>query len=126
LSITGSLNGARGNLRSRLLTALERPFLEVVDNLTCKSKKDVLWAYSEALVGTGAWPVEVKSKFKSVSELHTALAKFKYEDPHPCEAQCSCMDGYSTRFNNVVGDAIVSSRKQFNGLCLGMFIMIMI
>jgi hypothetical protein len=117
--MTVVLNGARGSLRSKLHADLGRPMLNLVEKAACKSKENVLRAYTKALVDTDTWPVEIKSKSESVSELHAALDKFNYEDPHQHEARCTNINECGADFDHVVRSAVSSSRRHFDGLCLG-------
>jgi hypothetical protein len=122
--MTVVLNGARGSLRTKLHADLERPMLNLVEKAACNSKEKVLWTYTKALVATDAWPLEIKSKSKSVSDLHTALDDFEYEDPHQREARCTSIYACGVDFDHVVRSAVSSSRGHFDGLCLGMVPMI--
>lgn len=100
-------------MRTKLQGDLQRPIVDVVEKSNSSSKKDVLWAYTAALINTAAWPVDIKAKGKSIYELHHLLDNFKYVDPHP-NGNCTC-----SNYNQVVKRAIKSSRENFQGLCLG-------
>jgi hypothetical protein len=113
------LNGARGSMKTKLHADLERPMLNLIERATCESKEKVLWAYTQALVNTNAWPVEIKSRSKSISELHAALDRFKSKNAHPSDAPCKTSNGCSLDFDDVVKKSVRESRDYFDGLCLG-------
>ena len=93
--------------------------LHLVEKVRCKSGKDVLWAYTASLAATQAWPVEIKAKAKSINELHSLLDDFDFEDPHPTGALCTNFSDCGMDLEYTVQNAIATSRKHFDGLCLG-------
>lgn len=118
----GSLNGARGSLRTKLHSRLYDPCYSLLGWATCRIKEKVFYQYHKALKETGAWPLEIQGYRHSIIELLRLLRKFKYEDPHleggeACEKPLECMNG--PKFSKLVVEAIAHVDDQFDGLCLG-------
>lgn len=118
----GSLNGARGSLRTKLHSRLYDPCWSLLGSSSCKIKEKVFYQYHKALKETGAWPLEIQGYRHSIIELLRLLRRFKYQDPHfngeeSCEKPLDCMNG--PKFSALVVDAISHVDVQFDGLCLG-------
>jgi hypothetical protein len=118
----GSLNGARGSLRTKLHYRLYKPCLELLGDTTCKIKEKVFYQYHKALVETTAWPFEIEGYKHSINELIELLGNVKFEDPHlrteeRCEHPFACING--PKISIAVKDATTHVNDQFDGLCLG-------
>ncbi|GAB7333945.1 hypothetical protein MBLNU13_g06055t1 [Cladosporium sp. NU13] len=119
--VIGSLNGARGRLRTKLHGRLYDPCWSLLGGATCKIREKVFYQYHKGLQETGAWPLEVQGYRHSINELLGLLRRFKYQDPHlkgeeSCEKPLDCMSG--PKFSKLVADAIAHVDVQFDGLCL--------
>lgn len=77
------MNAARGRLKSILHRQLYECVDILLENATCKLRKDVLWGYFTALNKTKSWPLERYAKRYSIQELLENLEEFEYSDPHP-------------------------------------------
>ena len=98
------MNAARGRLKSILHRQLYECVDILLENATCKLRKDVLWGYFTALNKTKSWPLERYAKRYSIQELLKNLEEFDYFDLHPHH---TCVD-YSCGqdFTMVVGRAM--------------------
>ena len=111
------MNAARGRLKSILHRELYKCVDILLENATCKLRRDVLWGYFTALNKTKSWSLERYAERHSIQELLKNLAEFEYSDPQP---QHTCA-GYSCGqdFTMVVGRAMEITGSHFDGLCLG-------
>lgn len=71
----GSLNGARGSLRTKLHSRLYDPCWSLLGSSTCKIKEKVFYQYHKALKETGAWPLEIQGYRHSIIELLRLLKR---------------------------------------------------
>lgn len=111
------MNAARGRLKSILHRQLYECVDILLENATCKLRKDVLWGYFTALNKTKSWPLERYAKRYSIHELLGNLEEFEYADPHPHR---TCADLSCGRdFTMVVDRAMDITGSHFDGLCLG-------
>lgn len=98
------MNAARGRLKSILHRQLYECVDILLENATCKLRKDVLWGYFTALNKTKSWPLERYAKRYSIHELLENLEEFEYADPHPHH---TCTDDSCGQdFTMVVGRAM--------------------
>ena len=123
-SLPGSLNAARGSLKTKLHGYLYSPCRRLLGSVACKIKEKVFYQYHKGLEQTGAWPIEIHGNKNSINGLLRLVGKFKYDDPHVgseaqavCEEPRDCMNG--PKFKTVISDATAELNDQFDGLCLG-------
>ncbi|RFU31643.1 hypothetical protein B7463_g4689, partial [Scytalidium lignicola] len=120
--LIGGMNGARGNLRTKLHEGiyLQEDFLES----QCDCKVQGLFEFEKALHATGVWPLENKMSGRgklSISEIIDGLEDFKYTQPEKSNgtitatATCSCS---KSRVENKIKEAIKKVWGNFDGLCL--------
>lgn len=109
----GSMNGARGSLRSKLLRGLFSP-IESFLKQSCTCKEKSLFAYCIGLSKTGIWPLEDHHK-KSVHDVLTSPGFTKFDCEVPEDACLTCRHKLSP-------GAIESVRRNlwtgYHGLCL--------
>ena len=110
---SGSVNGARGSLRSKMIRALFSPVSAFL-RMTCKCKEKSLFAYNLGLSKTGIWPLQDHYK-KSIRQV---LDSPGFEDFH-----CVIPDNACFRCTSILQpDNITKIRHNllcdFDGLCL--------
>jgi hypothetical protein len=113
MSGIGSLNGARGSLRAKLLRGLFNPvsgFLTV----NCSCSPHALKSFQVALSKTNIWPLHDQHK-KSVRAVLDSPGFKKWEPKIPDNACSGCISRLSSR---VIMDVHNTISVDFHGLCL--------
>jgi hypothetical protein len=109
----GSVNGARGSLRTKLLRGLFDP-VDFFLKKTCQCKEKAVFAYLQGISKTGIWPLQTHHQ-KSIQEISSShgFVHFKCEIP---EGTCtSCRMEIDP---GAVENLRVKIVRDFHGLCL--------
>ncbi|TVY32541.1 hypothetical protein LOCC1_G008768 [Lachnellula occidentalis] len=112
-NVIGSVNGAKGSLRSRLIRGLFEPMDRFLD-ARCACKEKSLFAYCQGIRKTGIWPLQDLHK-KSVQDILDSPGFVKFDIKIPDGACFTCISKLSlTTIAKVRADV----SKDFDGLCL--------
>lgn len=108
---TDALNGAKGNLRCKILKGLFTPVGGFLDQ-KCTCRKDSLYEYCQGLSKTGIWPLESHMK-KAAQTLLDTFGDFECETPDDACREC----------RSRLQDASIQRTREnvqnsFDGLCL--------
>ncbi|KAK0124265.1 hypothetical protein ONS95_009238 [Cadophora gregata] len=112
-NVVGSINGARGTLRGKLIRGLFDPVSSFL-NAKCDCKEKALFAYNMGIGKTGIWPLHEHHK-KSIQEILDSKGFVKFECEVAtdacvfCQAHCNPAVVHSLRHR--ISD-------HFEGLCL--------
>ncbi|QSZ30748.1 hypothetical protein DSL72_000306 [Monilinia vaccinii-corymbosi] len=110
-NVMGALNGARGNLHSKLIKGLFDPIDWFLKQM-CKCKEALLFSSCKGLSKTGIWPLETHHK-KNVQEILDSFDKFV------CViATNTCLSCRSKLSPSAIENVRISIQAQFGGLCL--------
>ncbi|KAF7864262.1 uncharacterized protein EAF02_010230 [Botrytis sinoallii] len=110
-TVINALNGAKGNLRCKILKGLFTPVGAFLGQ-RCECKKDSLYEYCTGLSLTGIWPLETHMK-KSAQEILDTFDDFQCDIPeNACNA---CRIRLSDSSIERTGEQI---QEHFDGLCL--------
>lgn len=111
--VSGSINGARGTLRGKLIRGLFDPVSAFL-KASCDCKEKALFAYNMGVSKTGIWPLYEHHK-KSVQEILDSKGFVNFECKVPEGACFSC-----TTYCNpaVVAGVRRTVQEHFDGLCL--------
>ncbi|TVY13000.1 hypothetical protein LARI1_G008885 [Lachnellula arida] len=112
-NVIGSVNGAKGSLRSQLIRGLFGPMDRFMD-ATCACKEKSLFAYCQGIRKTGIWPLQDQHK-KSVQQILDSPGFVKFAIKIPDGACIQCVSKLSRSTIKKVRDEI---SKDFHGLCL--------
>ncbi|KAI9649048.1 hypothetical protein NHQ30_001615 [Ciborinia camelliae] len=111
-NVMGAVNGAKGNLHSKLIKGLFDPMSWFLKQ-RCKCKEASLFSYCDGLSKTGIWPLESHQK-KSVQEVLDSFDKFVCEIP--ANTCLSCRQKLTPAF--IEGGIRRTIQTHFEGLCL--------
>ncbi|KAH8811982.1 hypothetical protein F5884DRAFT_297420 [Xylogone sp. PMI_703] len=114
--LIGGINGAKGNLRTKLHEGiyLQGDFLDS----DCDCRVQGLYNFEEALHDTGVWPLESTMSGrgkKSISEVLAALRSFDYTAPASDIGHHQCSESH---VEESIHEAIRKVASNFDGLCL--------
>lgn len=110
---TGSINGARGSLRTKLLRGLFGPMNSFLTS-GCGCKEKSHFAYSTALKNAGIWPTGDQYK-KSVQDVLNSPGFTNFQCEIPDDACFRCRLMLQKDLVVKVGDEVL---RNFQGLCL--------
>ncbi|KAK6607092.1 hypothetical protein H4I96_02496 [Botrytis cinerea] len=110
-TIIHALNGAKGNLRCKILKGLFTP-VGVFLQQSCECKKDSLFEYCKGLSHTGIWPLESHMK-NSAQEILDTFDEFECDKPE--NACYKCLFRLSDSSIERTGNQV---QEHFDGLCL--------
>ena len=109
----GSLNGARGSLRSKLIRGLFDPVDKFLNN-SCSCKEKSLYAYCKGLSKTGIWPLHSHHQ-KSVQQILDSPGFIKFDCKIPEGACSTCIIKIRSA---AIEETRVKIETDFGGLCL--------
>ncbi|PQE10016.1 BTB POZ fold protein [Rutstroemia sp. NJR-2017a BVV2] len=110
-TIIGALNGAKGNLRCKVLKGLFAPIDQFLRR-SCTCKEATLFAYCQGLSKTGIWPLEYHMK-KPCQQI---LDSFKH---FACDVTENTCDGCEYLLQDTsIHEIHKTIQEHFEGLCL--------
>lgn len=111
---TEQLGAARGRLKSMLASKLWDRVVGLIRRAQCTCREKTVFAYLQALVFTGGYPVKQATVHKSISYVLSDLTKFEglFESPGTRCRHCS------GDWVGIVNQAIKDVEGNFDGLCL--------
>ncbi|TEY24523.1 hypothetical protein BOTCAL_1382g00010 [Botryotinia calthae] len=109
--VLGSLNGARGSLRVKLLKGLFDPINWFIHR-HCSCKEVSSYAYITGLSKMGIWPIESSNK-KSIQDILNSFDKFVCKVPEKACMECRA------HLNSIAINRIrIEIQFNFHGMCL--------
>lgn len=111
----GSVNGAKGSLRSKMLRGLFDPVGDFLNQpFPCSCKEKSLFAYCKALSKTGIWPLQDHTK-KAVKDILNSPGFLEFECKIP---EGACRSSVSKLDATAIDTTRSKILDEFDGLCL--------